>query len=82
MCGMPALSRNPYPNVTRPVAASENPIACICVRFWTSSRRLSCRTVSQTSNPAGTAGKTATQYLHPASEFASTTVTEPTRTIR
>ena len=81
-CGSPPPSRNPYPNVTRTVAIIEKPSACICVRFATSSSRASARTVSQTTSPAGSSGRKATSYLHGASGFARTAVTEPTSTIR
>ena len=33
MCGMPTPSRNPYPNVSKAVAPSEKPKACIWMRF-------------------------------------------------
>ena len=64
------------------VVARANPIACICIRFWTSSRRDSARTVSQTTIPAGSIGRAATTYFQSTLGLAETAITDPTRTIR
>src|SRR5260370_20477549 len=80
--GHPTPSRNPYANVVKAVAAIENPSACTCIRFCTSSSRDSPRTNSQITNPAGSTGIAATKYFHETAELACTTVTDPTRTIR